>query len=340
MLRDGGQMPAADLVEEDRDVTWISRVLVAVPAVPAVPRPEHGARCRPFDCRCGCDRAQDCLDCHRCVCWRVQCCAQVAAGYARARARKAALRQLLDAVGPVMLTEFRETVIEAEEAALRDTIARRVRLLTPQVEGPRYTHAVFAAYDSKLGMGHADYRLHDVELHEDEDEDEDKHEDEDEGGPVTVDLDDDVLSAALGTLAGLLHPDQGEDLTIDLTNEDHAGHQHPPHTRSTRMTERTKGFTADIAERAVRITWPDNDRGGATPPPDGWQDRAWTRGPTLHEIDEGSVSGCSILRWREDPRSDAELIGASLALITGEPHASPPAVAVSSGEETKTHSIE
>lgn len=210
MLRDGGQMLAADLVEEDRDVTGISRALAAVPAVP---RTEHGARCRPFDCRCGCDRAQNCLDCHRCVCWRARCCAQVATDYARARARKTALRALLDAVDPVMLTELRETVAEAEEAALRDMIARRVRLLTP-ADGPRYTHAVFAAYDSKLGMGHADFRLHDVELHEDEDEDEDKH----EGGPVTLDLDDDVLSAALGTLAGLLRPDEGADLAVDLTD--------------------------------------------------------------------------------------------------------------------------
>ncbi|WP_405749080.1 hypothetical protein OG232_03860 [Streptomyces sp. NBC_01411] len=91
------------------------------------------------------------------------------------------------------------------------------------------------------------------------------------------------------------------------------------------MTGRTKVFTADIAERAVRVTWPDNDRGGATPPPDGWQDRAWAQEPTLHEIDEGSVSGCSILRWREDPRPDPELIGASLALVTGRPQAAPPA---------------
>ncbi|MFF8902612.1 hypothetical protein ACF082_34660 [Streptomyces lydicus] len=111
-----------------------------------------------------------------------------------------------------MLTELRETVAEAEEVALRDTIGRRVRLLTP-ADGPRYTHAVFAAYDSKLGMDHADYLLHDVELHEDED----KH--EDEGRPTTVDLDDDVLSAALGTLAGLLRPEGGADLTVDLTGE-------------------------------------------------------------------------------------------------------------------------
>jgi hypothetical protein len=49
-----------------------------------------------------------------------------------------------------------------------------------------------------------------VELHEDED----KH----EGGPVTLDLNDDVLSAALGTLAGLLRPDEGADLAVDLTD--------------------------------------------------------------------------------------------------------------------------
>ncbi|WP_405749078.1 hypothetical protein OG232_03855 [Streptomyces sp. NBC_01411] len=112
-----------------------------------------------------------------------------------------------------MLTELRETVAEAEEAALRDTIARRVRLLTP-ADGPRYTHAVFAAYDSKLGVGHADYRLHDVELHEDEDEGQARG----RGRPATVDLDDDVLSAALGTLAGLLRPDEGADLADDLTD--------------------------------------------------------------------------------------------------------------------------
>lgn len=208
LLRNDGQMLAARLVEEDREVTEISRSLAAIPATP---KTEHGAYCRPFDCRCGCDRAQTCLDCHRCVCWRAKCCAQVAADGARARARKTALRALLDAVDPAMLTELRETAAEAEEAALRDIIARRVRRLTP-ADGPRYTHAVFAAHDSKLCMGHADYRLHDVELHEDEDKDE----------PETVDLDDDVLSAALGALAGLLRPDEGADLTVGLTIENRA----------------------------------------------------------------------------------------------------------------------
>jgi hypothetical protein len=87
------------------------------------------------------------------------------------------------------------------------------------------------------------------------------------------------------------------------------------------MTNQTDAlaFTADIAERVVRITWPDNKRGGATPPSDGWQARAWAQERTLHEIDEGSVSGCSILRWRDDPRSDAELLAVSLALVAGTP---------------------
>ena len=80
------------------------------------------------------------------------------------------------------------------------------------------------------------------------------------------------------------------------------------------MTDPTT-YTAVLAERAVIITWPNNERGGATPPPDGWQERAWATEPTLHEIDERSVSGCSVLRWRDDSRTDAELIAASLALI-------------------------
>ncbi|MGW1784880.1 hypothetical protein ACWCQQ_38120 [Streptomyces sp. NPDC002143] len=78
-------------------------------------------------------------------------------------------------------------------------------------------------------------------------------------------------------------------------------------------------FTATITERTVVVTWPGNERGGATPPPDDWQDRAWAQEPTLHEIDEGSVSGCSVLRWRNHPRSDAELVAVSLSLVSGEP---------------------
>jgi hypothetical protein len=75
------------------------------------------------------------------------------------------------------------------------------------------------------------------------------------------------------------------------------------------------GYTAKLAERTVVVTWPDNEHGGATPPPDDWQDRAWGQEPTLHEIDEGSITGCSVLRWRDDPRPDAELIAVSLALV-------------------------
>ena len=84
-------------------------------------------------------------------------------------------------------------------------------------------------------------------------------------------------------------------------------------------------YTAELAERTVVVTWPDNERGGATPPPDGWQERAWEQESTLYEIDESSVCGCSVLRWRDDPRSDGELLAASLALI-----GQPPAVPVSS----------
>lgn len=75
-------------------------------------------------------------------------------------------------------------------------------------------------------------------------------------------------------------------------------------------------FTAALVERTIVVTWPGNAHGGATPPPDGWQDRAWEQ-PTLHEIDEGSVTGCSVLRWRDDPRSDAELTAVSMALVSG-----------------------
>jgi hypothetical protein len=84
-------------------------------------------------------------------------------------------------------------------------------------------------------------------------------------------------------------------------------------------TEPTGGFTAEIAERTVVVTWPDNVWGGATPPPDGWTQRAWEQEPTLHEIDEGSVSGRSVLRWRNDPRTDTDLIAASLALVAATP---------------------
>ncbi|MFC8021930.1 hypothetical protein [[Kitasatospora] papulosa] len=199
MLRDDGQTLAANLVEEDRDITELTRSLAAVPSTA---KTEHAAYCRPFHCRCGCDQAQTCLDCHRCVCWRAQCCAQAAAARARTRARKAALRALLDTMAPAMLTELRETAADAEEAALRAAVVRRVLLLTP-ADGPRWTRAVFDARDSKFGMGHADYRVHDVTLH-------------DNCTSTLVDLDDDALCAVLGALAELLRPEEGADLSVDL----------------------------------------------------------------------------------------------------------------------------
>ncbi|MFF5019440.1 hypothetical protein [Streptomyces sp. NPDC001165] len=207
MLRNDGHTAAAELVEADRDFTELSRSLAAIPKTPET---EHKARCRAFDCRCSCDRAQTCPDCHRCVCWRAECCAQVPTDAARRADRTAALRRLLDSVGLKMLTELRETAAQAEEAALRCTIARRIRLLEPGDDRP-YT-AFFAAGDfGRLGMGHADYSIHDVELY-----------DEESGASRTVDLDDAVLSASLGTLAELLRPDDGAvlDLPVDLTTED------------------------------------------------------------------------------------------------------------------------
>lgn len=86
------------------------------------------------------------------------------------------------------------------------------------------------------------------------------------------------------------------------------------------MTNPETEFTATLAERTIVVSWPDNERGGAVLPPDNWQERAWEE-RTLHEIDEGSISGCSVLRWRDDPRTDAELLAVSLALVTGKPAA-------------------
>ncbi|MFF3256978.1 hypothetical protein ACFYWP_39760 [Actinacidiphila glaucinigra] len=106
-----------------------------------------------------------------------------------------------------ILTELRETAAEAEEAALRATIRRRVRLQVPD-DGRSYCRAVIEARDSKLCMGHADYRTYDVELYDDQQE-----------LPQYVDLDDAVLSAALGSLAELLRPDEGAQLIVDLTDD-------------------------------------------------------------------------------------------------------------------------
>ncbi|MFG2795813.1 hypothetical protein [Streptomyces pseudovenezuelae] len=51
----------------------------ALPLLAAVLNPvDHREGCRPHDCRCACDRRQNCQDCHRCVCWRSECCAEKA----------------------------------------------------------------------------------------------------------------------------------------------------------------------------------------------------------------------------------------------------------------------
>lgn len=101
------------------------------------------------------------------------------------------------------------------------------------------------------------------------------------------------------------------------------------------MTDQTTpDYTAKIAERTVVITWPNNDRGGATPPPDGWAERAMNQESTLYEIDEGSISGCSVLRWRDDSRPDAELIAHSLMLVTGKKGLSTRAVPLPPADQT------
>ncbi|MFM9647810.1 hypothetical protein ACKI1S_16880 [Streptomyces galilaeus] len=51
----------------------------ALPLLAAVLNPvDHKEGCRPHDCRCACARWQNCQDCHRCVCWRSECCAEKA----------------------------------------------------------------------------------------------------------------------------------------------------------------------------------------------------------------------------------------------------------------------
>ncbi|SEE85088.1 hypothetical protein SAMN05216483_6787 [Streptomyces sp. 2131.1] len=79
------------------------------------------------------------------------------------------------------------------------------------------------------------------------------------------------------------------------------------------------GFTAEIAERVVVITCPDNGVGGATLPADGWEQRAIDRHPTLHNVEGPVVSGAYALHWREDPRTDADLLIQSLAIVRAEP---------------------
>jgi hypothetical protein len=79
------------------------------------------------------------------------------------------------------------------------------------------------------------------------------------------------------------------------------------------------GFTAELTERVVVITCPDNGTGGATLPADGWEQRAIDRHPTLHNVEGPVISGAYALHWREDPRTDAELLVQSLAIVRAEP---------------------
>ncbi|MFF8789163.1 hypothetical protein [Streptomyces sp. NPDC015125] len=51
----------------------------ALPLLAAVLNPvDHKEGCRPHDCRCACDRRQNCQGRYRCVCWRSECCAEKA----------------------------------------------------------------------------------------------------------------------------------------------------------------------------------------------------------------------------------------------------------------------
>ncbi|MEU1592803.1 hypothetical protein ABZ468_08055 [Streptomyces sp. NPDC005708] len=89
--------------------------------------------------------------------------------------------------------------------------------------------------------------------------------------------------------------------------------------RAVQRSRSAHGFTAEIVERTVVISCPDNDRGGATLPADGWEQRAMDAHPTLHNVEGPLVSGAYALRWREDPRTDAELLRQSLDIVTSEP---------------------
>ncbi|WP_225637398.1 hypothetical protein [Streptomyces solaniscabiei] len=191
----------------DRDVTELFRWAATLPAL--THEPDHAAGCRVFHCRCGCDPAQTCQDCHRCLCWRAQCCAHRAVEAEQSRAWTTALRRVLDPIGLKTLTELRQTVADAEEAALRKALSHRTRLLAAG-DGV-YTLAVFGAVDGKLGMGHADYSDTDIDLYT-----------QGQNDPTeTIDLDDDVLSYLLGSLAALVRPDEGARLEVDLTQAPH-----------------------------------------------------------------------------------------------------------------------
>jgi hypothetical protein len=68
-----------ELPEADRNARAYALLQNALPLLAAVLNPvDHKEGCRPHDCRCACDRRQNCQDCHRCVCWRSECCAEKA----------------------------------------------------------------------------------------------------------------------------------------------------------------------------------------------------------------------------------------------------------------------
>ncbi|MGW2496198.1 hypothetical protein ACWCV2_17070 [Streptomyces pseudogriseolus] len=67
------------LPEAERNARAYLLLDTVLPLLAAVLNPvDHKTGCRPHDCRCACDRRQNCQDCHRCVCWRSQCCAEKA----------------------------------------------------------------------------------------------------------------------------------------------------------------------------------------------------------------------------------------------------------------------
>ncbi|MGW0604117.1 hypothetical protein [Streptomyces sp. NPDC002640] len=198
LARDGLPL-SAGIVEAHRDLTELDH--------PAPTRPEqttHKPGCRAFDCRCGCPRAQDCSDCQRCMCWRSECCAEVALQAARRAEHTRAVRALLPLLDPQTLTAIRESAAEAEESAWRRVAARRVRTLVPGRD--RYTIAIFEAMETKLGMRHAGFVGQDVELYAEGQSDPNE----------AVDLDDGELARALGALSALLRPVEGHRLVVDL----------------------------------------------------------------------------------------------------------------------------
>ncbi|WP_326724709.1 hypothetical protein OHT59_40565 [Streptomyces sp. NBC_00243] len=64
---------------EDAGRRAVAMLDAVLPLLAAVLNPvDHKPECRERDCRCGCDRRQNCQDCYRCVCWRSECCAEKA----------------------------------------------------------------------------------------------------------------------------------------------------------------------------------------------------------------------------------------------------------------------